>query len=85
MLLKFSFLKKDLDPEEDGLVPMLALGMAGRVAYCLRMSKQFMEERTEYILIYTLLVEVQVNTKYEKDNTIAYSSPGSREKFKVRA
>lgn len=65
---------------------MLALGMVERVAYCLRMKEQFMEERTEYILIYDLLVEVQVKTQfYETDNTIAYSWPGVRdEKFKVR-
>lgn len=78
--------QKDLGPEEDRLVPMLALGMVERVAYCLRIKEQFMEERTEYILIYTLLVEVQVKTQfYETDNTIAYSWPGVRdEKFKVR-
>ena len=39
--------QKDLGPEEEGLVPMLALDMAGRVAYCLRMRTQFMAERTE--------------------------------------
>ena len=53
-----------MGPGEDGLVPMLALGMAGRVAYCLRkITKQFMAERMEYVLIYILLVEVQVNTQ----------------------
>lgn len=55
-----------MGPGEDGMVPMLALGMVERVAYCLRMmmrTEQFMAERTEYNLIYILLVEVQVNTQ----------------------
>lgn len=59
-----SFTQKDMGPGEDGLVPMLALDMAGRVACCLRgMTKQFMAERMEYTLTYILLVEVQVNTQ----------------------
>ena len=68
-----------MGPEEGGLVTMLALGMAGRVAYCMRRGQQFMAERTEYILIYNLLVEVQVNTQfYETVSTFAYSSPRAR-------
>lgn len=56
------FYQRGKVPGEDGMTPMLALGMVGREAYCLRMmSGLFMAQRMEQILISVLLVEVQVN------------------------